>query len=756
MRLLRWGAFGLLAVVGAVGLAVAAVLWWSLPGGRIEAAVPGLAGPVQVGFDADGVPHIVAGSDEDAAAALGFVHARDRMFQMELMRRNASGRLSEVAGPGALPQDRLMRVLGLRARAEAELGALDGPTRGMLEAYARGVNAWIARRGRFSSLEGIVLGAPEAWTPVDSLLWGKTMALYLSGNWRGELARAALVGRLGAERVRELWPRQDGTPGPAAWLQGPAVGEAAGRLGAVLPAFPAAFTQPGTASNEWAVDGAHSRTGAPLLAGDPHLAYSMPGIWYLARVETNAGVLAGATAPGVPFMILGHNGRVAWTFTTTGADTQDVFVETALADGTYATPDGPRAFVVREERIGVRGGADEVLRVRETRHGPVVSDLDATPGGPVLAVAMAALAPGDTAAAGLLALNRVGSVAEAGGVAARISAPVQNLLVADRAGIGQFTTGRVPMRRAGDGVLPVDGADGRHDWLGFASGDALPHQVGPASGRLVNANERVAGPDFPVFMGADWFGDWRARRIRTLLDGQAQHDVAGFAAMLVDDVSAFAQAVLPRLLAVAPLDAASGVALTALQGWDGAMRTGLAQPLLFNEWMRAFVRALERRQEVPAGMLGTVSDAAARALGDGTWCGGSCEAMLASSLSAAAADFGGPARWGDLHRAEFAHPLLSRLPVLGRLAVAAVAQPGDDTTLFRGGSRSPDWVSVHGPSFRAVYDLADLDRSVFALAPGQSGHLLRRPAGLLESWRTGTTLRLGPERPGVEVIGLRP
>ena len=205
---------------------------------------------------------------------------------------------------------------------------------------------------------------------------------------------------------------------------------------------------------------------------------------------------------GSPFLVIGHNGRIAWTFTTTGADTQDVFVETVLPDGTYATPDGPRAFEVREERIGVRGCPDVVLQVRETRHGPVMSDLDA-PGGPVLAVAMANLLPGD-ASPGLLALNKAGTTAEAGLAAAGIVAPVQNLMVADRAGIAQFTTGRVPVRAAGDGSVPVAGADGAHDWVGMAGGDALPHHVAPAGGRLVNANERVSAPDGSVFMGRDW------------------------------------------------------------------------------------------------------------------------------------------------------------------------------------------------------------------------------------------------------------
>ena len=366
-------------------------------------------------------------------------------------------------------------------------------------------------------------------------------------------------------------------------------------------------------------------------------------------------------------MILGHNGRIAWTFTTTGADTQDVFVETAMPGGeAYVTPEGPVAFGRVEERIGVRGGADEMLVVRETRHGPVLSDLDGTEG-PVLAVAMANLAPGDSAAAGLLALNRAGSVAEAGVASALISAPVQNMLVADKGGIGQFTTGRVPVRRAGDGTLPVPGADGAHDWVGFASGEALPRVVGPASGRIVNANERVAGAGFPVFLGQDWYGDWRARRIRALLDARSTHSVASFAAMQVDSVSAFAQAVMPRLLRTAAADGASRAALASLQRWDMAVRVERAQPLLFNDWIRRIESALLARDGLPAGALGQQADAVGRALGaeEAAWCGPACDAMLTTTLAAAAAGRDVEAGWGDVHRAEFQHPLLGRLPLVG-------------------------------------------------------------------------------------------
>jgi len=752
-------------LAGLAALAVAILFWKSLPPAGMQARIPGLAGPVAITLDPDGIPRIAAGSELDAAAALGFMHARDRMFQMELMRRAASGRLSEIAGAATLRLDRTTRVLGLRMRAQSDLAALDAGTTAVLDAYARGVNAWISARGRFAAPEFIVLGAPEAWTAVDSLLWGKTMGLYLSGNWRSEIARAALEAKLPAGRLRELWPPQDGTPRPDAGMQpGPQVGRT--RLAALVPDFPEPFTLPPTASNEWAVDGTKTVSGKPLLAGDPHLAYGLPSIWYLARIDTPGGVLAGATAPGLPFLVLGHNGHIAWTFTTTGADTQDVFVETVLPDGSYQTPEGPQPFTRRDERIMVRGAPDVVLTVRETRHGPVLSDLDA-PGGPVLAVAMASLALEDSSPAGLRALNHAGDVAAAGRASEMIASPVQNLLVADAATIAQFTTGRVPIRRSGDGSLPVDGADGAHDWTGLASGSALPRMVAPATGRLVNANERVAGPEFPVFMGADWFGDWRARRIRQMLDAATVFDPAGFAAMQVDPVSSFAVQILPTLLATHPLDGPSSRALALLADWQGAMRTDLPQPLIFNAWVRRFAAAVLERAGVPPEAAGARSDLVARALSPAGvgWCGGDCGPLLAQSLQAAMAEiiaaYGPMPRdwlWGGVHQAIFAHPLLGALPVLGRLTTSHIAQPGDDTTVYRGGMHGESWASLHGAGYRGVYDLADLDRSRFALAPGQSGHPFRRLAtSLLAQWRDGTDIRLGPQPATVsDSIGLTP
>ncbi len=402
----------------------------------------------------------------------------------------------------------------------------------------------------------------------------------------------------------------------------------------------------------------------------------------------------------------------------------------------------------------MRGRPDQVLRVRETRHGPVISDLSGNAGGPVLAVAMANLAPGDTAAAGLLALNRAQDVDQAGAAATMISTPVQNLIVADRQRIALYVTGRVPIRKSGDGAAPVEGADGAHDWTGWASGTELPHVVAPASGRLVNANERVAPPDFPVFLGRDWFGDWRARRIREMLAASDRHTPAGFARMQTDVQSTFAQQILPALRAVQAPDGPAARALALLADWDGSMAIDRPQPLIFNAWMFQFRDLVLQRNKVPASAGGPMLEFAAFVLSPpgAHWCGGDCAPVLAEALRRSVADlvprFGADPsawRWGPAHQAVFAHPMLRAVPLLGPLATARIDSPGDDSTVDRGTPLPVSFDNVHGASFRGVYDLADLDHSLFMAAPGQSG----RPFGsgarnFLTRWRDGDTILLGP------------
>lgn len=747
-----------LACIILVGLAG----WRTLPPSRQTLHIPGLGHPVGITLDPAGVPRIEAASNEDAAAALGFLHARDRMFQMELMRRVGSGRVSELAGMTALPIDRMMRVLGLRRRAEAAYPILPAADRRLLDAYARGVNAEIAARGRFISPEFLLLASPQPWTPVDSLLWGRLMALSLGANWRTELARLAMSSKLPLARQLTLQPTGTDALSPQAGLVPPdtRLAHFAAALDHSLPRFPAPFTLPEEASDEWAVDGAHSRTGAPLLAGDPHLALGFPAVWYLARITRPGSVLTGATAPGAPFLVIGQNGHIAWTFTSSEADTQDLFIEQPGPAGTYLTPSGPRPFATRTETIHVRGAPDEVLTVRETRHGPVISDILPGQASILLALSMEALAPTtpahDDAAAALIALDDATSIEQAAAAAAVSTAPVQNLLVADRTRIALFTTGVVPVRRQGDGSYPQDGADGLHDWIATASGDSLPHLTAPPGGHLLNGNERTAPADFPVYMGRDWPEDWRARRIRSLLADHPLHDVAEFSRIQADTRSTFAAAMLPQLqarIAPAGLDEFAAHAFALLHGWDGSMSAAAPQPLIFNAWMQRFAADMLQRNGINEAITGSWPDFVAFLLtsqGSG-WCGGDCTPALLHALESSTAQLAisqgnDPAawRWSRPHHAVFDNAFLRAIPLVAALARRSVPVSGDETTLLRAGNGILGrFEATHGGAYRGVYDLANPESSRFMVTPGQSGNWLSGNAwNLMQDWASGATVTI--------------
>jgi penicillin amidase len=381
---------------------------------------------------------------------------------------------------------------------------------------------------------------------------------------------------------------------------------------------------------------------------------------------------------------------------------------------------------------------------------------------------MANLAPNDTDADGLLALNRAGSAAAAAAAAQDLTSPVQNLLVADAVHIAFYTTGRVPVRKAGDGTFPVDGADGLHDWTGLAGSAQLPRAVDPPSGELINANNPTVGPNFPVFIARDSYGDWRARRIKALLASEPLQTPDGFARMQLDTTSLFAQTILPRLQALAvPQSDPAAPALALLRNWSGDMAADQPQPLIFNAWMRDFVTEILRRNGIDPETAPVVDDFVPSLLGPDAatsqvamWCAGDCNQALHAALETAStalsAAYGrDPAgwRWSAAHRASFAHPILGLLPVIGRFGRFTIPVSGDATTIDVAGfyltdARPTDFTAIHGPEFRAVFDLADLDASQFVIAPGQSGNFFsRHAADFLGRWRDGHNITL-PADPG--------
>ena len=724
--------------------------------------------------DADGIVTIRAETERDAAAALGYVHAQDRLFQMDIMRRGGAGRLSEVLGAGTLRLDRFMRTLGLYRVAEANLAHVSPDLRRLVEAYAAGVNAYIDDPGGPLPPEFVLLGyRPERWRPADSVVWGRVMALRLSGNWTDEILRARLARRLSAAQVNALWPDYpDDAPVALDDVAGLLRGHRLERFAGLLPPDLA----PQDASNSWVLAGTRTASGLPILANDPHLTLDAPGVWYLARIETPELTLAGATAPGMPYMVAGHNGHIAWGFTTTHSDTQDLFIERLAADnpGQYLTPDGPRPFETREETFEVRGEEPVRVTLRATRHGPVVSDLLGEGDGAgallapdtVVALAWPALRDDDRSGEALYRINRARSWDDFTAAVRDWHSPQQNIVYADRQGsIGFAAPARVPIRRRGDGRTPVPGWSGEFDWTGFIPFDELPIAVDPPDGDIVAANNRIVPDGYPHLLTAYWPDHYRARRIEEFLAGgrgQA-HRVEDSMAMQLDVVSMAARELLPHLLRAPVETDRAREALDVLADWDGGMHRDSAAPVIFYAWLMELNRALIADELGPdfAEFRGAGAARLARLLTDGQeWCDDvttddteTCGEQLVAALEAAlnrlSLRHARPAsrlRWGEDHVVRFRHRLLGRIPVIGRLFEIRVESGGGSYTLNRGGvslNENSLFENRHGPGYRAVYDLADLDNSRFMIATGQSGNPLSPLYGnLVERWRDGEYLKL--------------
>jgi penicillin G amidase len=767
LRTLARIVLGFMLLIGIAAGSTALFLHSSLPQSDGALALPGLEASVSVSRDRLGIPTIVASSEHDADFALGFVHAQDRLFSMDMMRRYGAGRLSEWFGARTVPVDRAMRTFGLYRAAAAQYAALSQPVRAALDAYAAGVNAYLATRTGALPPEYYLLGArPEPWQPADSLVWGKIMDLELTGNFRGELLRARLLGRISPDDLAVLYPPYSKTApvvldGPRAMLDGQ-------RLDALAALLPPGIG-PQAASNNWVLDGAHSQSGKPLLANDPHLDFSAPGVWYLARIETPGMTLAGVTAPGAPFLIIGHSDRIAWGFTTTGSDVEDLFVEKPdPADpARYLAPDGARPFVTREERIAVRGGADVTLTVRETRHGPVISDLaDFAAGGDIIALQTTWLGADDRTPQAIWEMSRARDWAEFRAALRSYVAPQQNIVYADVDGtIGFIAPALVPIRASGDGWLPSPGWNADHDWIGAIPFDALPTSVNPATGRFVSANNKIVPDDYPYFLTRDWELPYRAERIAALLDATPRQSPDTSAAIQADQVSLAAKDLLRLMLAVAPASSDAAAAVALLTRWDGRMGRDAAEPLVFTAWLRELNRALLATKLGPAyANASSLRPNVTRLIlsEHKEWCGagGDCGAALAQSLERALGElkarYGADSadwRWGGAHRASFASPIWSQVPLLGAWFDLAIAAGGADDTVDAGamalGDAAQPFLDRHGPSLRMIVDLAAPGEARFMVTPGQSGNPLSPHWGdLLLPWRDVDYVTFGADAGG--------
>ncbi len=795
-RLFRW-LLRFVTVLLLIGLSSALLLYWfasrSIPDYTATHQVWGLDAPAEIVRDNANVPHIFAGSDQDAFYALGFAHAQDRLWQMITLRRTVQGRLSEIFGARTFRFDDLMRRLDLYPLAVRSVAAQDDYTTEALRAYAEGVNAWLQQvnegaRGR---------GAPEfwifppeiaPWQPADSIAITKLMALRLSDAAATEVLRARVSLLLDADRLSDILPDAPGTgvaalPDYASLLPGTtrlaSVAPPEVRHDPLSPILPVGFAG---ASNAWAANQDRSASGGTLLANDPHLGFDAPGIWYLARLELASGGVIGATIPGIPAVLVGRNNEIAWGLTTTNVDDQDVVIERLNPDNPeeVQTPDGWTPLRSRSSIISVEGQEPQTITLRWSDNGPILPGHhwnlgSITPEGHVAALNWTALSGRNSSITAAMGIMRAATVEEALAAGEAHVAPAQNLTVVGQSRIAMKVVGALPrrsVRHQSRGRLPTPGWRSENQWQGVFSYAANPEFIDPEGGILGNTNNKIIDRPFPFHITFDWGDTQRVERWRRLMQNREVHTRDSFIEAQLDTVSFSARALLPlvgRDLFFTGDPAPDGTperlrqdALTLLANWNGEMNEHLPEPLIYAAWMRALQDRLIR-DELGGTLAAEFSHVEPLFIervfrdvnGAAVWCDilrsseeETCGEIARQSLDDAliwiSETYGSDLaslRWGDAHEAVHEHPVLGTAAGLDWIVNIRQSTSGGDNTLMRGltaGSGDAPFQNVHGAGYRGVYDLADPDSSVFIIATGQSGHpLSRHYDDLGELWRRG-------------------
>lgn len=739
---------------------------WSLPklGGTLT-----LVGPranIHIERDAVGIPTIKASSIDDAMFGLGFVHAQDRLWQLEMHRRIGSGRLAEAFGEPALNKDKFLRALGVKRAAAVQWANLSQPTRETIAAYAAGINAYIQEAMEVRPPEFIALGIhPEPWTAEDSLAWLIMMAWDVGGNWTTEMLRMRLALKMPVGRVNELVPPY---PGDAPLIRTDYAAlfhdlNLDGTLGEQAMNDAPESGVEGMGSNSWVLSGTRTDSGHPLLANDPHLKLSTPALWYFARMEAPGLKVAGASMPGLPSVVLGQNADIAWGFTNTGTDVQDLYLERIKPDDPtqYQTPKGWAPFDTVSERIKVKDRPEVTITVRATRHGPVISDVERVADdvmGPkskpayVLAMRWTALDPDASTIDAGMAMNRATSVTTFIAAATRYVAPMQNMVVADREGhIGMVAAGRVPLRKPQNdllGQVPSPGWDARYDWVRSLDAALTPRELDPKRGWIATANQRIHPIDYPHYITNEWAAPYRMQRIEQMLGAKPKHDLDSLREMQADVVSLATQRLLPFLQKAKAEHPLAAAAHAELANFDGTMAADRAAPLIFWAWVRHLTRAVfvdEMGEDLWVRSSGrSFRDALEGVLerNDGWWCDDkttpaleTCDQQIDIAFRRALEElqktYGADVatwQWGRAHMARAEHRPFSQVKRLARWFELRTPVGGDTYTINASRvSLEPDYatgelyIDEHGPSLRALYDLEDLSKSRVMHSSGQSG-----------------------------------
>jgi len=750
--------------------------------GRLQ--VSELSAPVTVTRDGHGVPTVDAATLEDVFFAQGYVTAQDRLWQMDVMRRFGSGELSEILGEDLLKVDREQRILGLRAAAKKSLEMASPRDRAYYEAYARGVNAYIGSRGGKLPIEFRILGyAPKPWQAEDSVVVANSMVKDLNYHYFYDaLDREKILAKLGPELTADLFVNRSWHDRPPTVMRddlndaNPNNGDSDDddeddspdnsvtnlRVPENAPVV-APEGLPVNGSNDWVVSGAHTVTGKPLLSNDMHLGHQMPNLWYEAHLRAGSLDVAGVTLPGMPYVIVGHNQRIAWGFTNVGPTVTDVYIENFNAQGAYQTPSGWIQPEHRTEIIHVKGKADVTVDVKITRHGPIITEL----------------VPGETRPLALrwtlydglhipfFDVNTAQNWAEFQHAFSQLDAPGQNVVYADVDGnIGYHTTGKVPIRAAGDGSLPVSGADNAHEWTSFIPFEKLPSIYNPPSGIIATANGRITPDNYPNSVSMEWEAPWRTARIYHVLESGRQFSAADMLALQTDvhseaDLFAAERFVYAVDHAAKP-SARVKQAADLMRSWDGRMLASSAAPTIAQNSIRELRRVLLEPK------LGSAPANSKNQDGVLSWQTYSWEMrsvwlenvllhrpkrwlpekysnfdeLLTAAVDAAVSGPDVPKdlaswRWGAFNAVEIQHPILGKIPVLKHWSGPGVQEQSGSGYTVKAVTRH------HGPSERFTANLADLDQSTLNIVTGQGGNFLS-PYYMdqWKAWYEGTTFTL--------------
>ncbi len=780
MRITLFSALALLALLGMI-MAVYLLFAHTEPSGK--QVIKGLNEAVSIQFDANDIPHIKAKNPSDALFALGYLHASERSWQMEMNRRLASGRLSEILGEETVKIDRFMRTLGIKHAAEKQLERYPIEAKRLLQAYVDGVNAGNVNLGWALPIEYFLTRSkPGYFSAADSVAWMLVLALDLGGNWQKELQRLGLAQYVTTAQVWEVIPPYPDTKPVsnvdfAKLYQDLQVYPTSKKSQLQQPthppqAQPAKFLQnktdlqlshflpggkDGMGSNNWVLSGNKTASGKPLLANDPHLGLSAPSAWYFVHIDAPKLQVIGATMPGIPAVIIGRTNQIAWGFTNTNPDVQDLYLEQLdpKNNSLYRGPDGPLSFQVREEIIDIKGENSLRFIVKESRHGPIISDayeqakntIDANRY--ALALRWTALDLENQSLATLLDMNRAESIDAFKNSLRHFYAPMQNIVMADTSGNIAFqVAGVAPKRTLYQGlygIAPAPGWDRQYDWSSYIPFDQLPASTNPAEGWLASANQQILADNNPNPLTADWELPFRYDRIKQLLEAQNKHDLNSMRAMQGDTLSLGATPLLALFKGVQSNHPLSNSTKQITNTFAGEMVANSAAPTIFNAWADQLTRLLfsrlgnlfeqeygKRRQFREALILQIANP-------NSPWCDQPSSAAVENCVETAklaydlaldqlSSAYGTDPQkwlWGQAHLAIAEHRPFSKVPLLNKIFNLVNPFPGDSFSVNVGrlelGKSKQPYATKQAASMRIIFDFADLDQSTFMYPTGQSG-----------------------------------